>query len=401
MQPAPLTGHDSASGALNAPTLRLSNLLKLVAALRRQPFVTRAEMSQEIGLSIQAVHRLVDELVTVGLAEASPQEAGGRGRGRGRPTVPFRFRSERACIAGIDVGSTMTRVAVADLSGQVRHSRHFPTVDLRPDLTGGLRASLQEIRATGGTEIPLIGIGVGVPSVVDENGTLLLPWNIEEWRGTPLQHELATAFDCSTIVAQDNHLAALAETDALSPVAPSELVLVLELGGGIGVGGTLGGRMLRGRGGRFGRLMAWSHSAPEGLGLAGSSLGALLTEAGLMAQYGARGGSADIRTGVELLNAAENEDAAALATVTWAATALADVIEKIRLLADPSLLVVGGGLGRALFTSELTRDLFGTESDQVRASSLGQEAVTLGGLLVAQSNVTPWILSCIESDLNG
>jgi glucokinase len=175
---------------------------------------------------------------------------------------------------------------------------------------------------------------------------------------------------------------------------------VLELGGGIGVGATLGGRMLRGRGGRFGRLMAWNYPAPKGLDLAGSSLGALLTEAGLIAQYGARRGGSSIRTGIELLDAAGNEDAAALATVTWAAIALSDVIDKIRLLADPSLLVIGGGLGRALFTSELTRDLFGAESDQVRASSLGQDAVALGGLLVAQSNVTPWILSCIESGLH-
>ena len=391
-----LTLSNGATGVLNASSLRLSNLLKLVDSLRRAPSVTRADMSREIGLSIQAVHRLVDDLVDIGLAEALPQ--GAIGQGRGRPTIPFRFRSERACLAGIDVGSTMTRVSVADLSGQVRHSRHFPTSELRPDLGGGLRTCLQEITATGGTRFPLIGIGVGVPSVVDESGTLVEPWNVAEWRGMPLQQDLALAFNCAITVAQDNHLSALAETEALPSRAPAELVIVLELGGGIGAGATLGGLMLRGREGRFGRLMRWSYPAPDALSLEGNSLGELLTHTGLISQYTARGGTSEISTGVQLLSAAET-DGAARETVTWAAIALADVIEKIRLFADPSVLVIGGGLGRALFTSHLTAEIFDTGSDQVRASALGEEAVALGGLLVAQSSVTPWILSCIESPL--
>ena len=263
MSPSTRPFSDVTSGALNASSLRISNLLKLVEAVRAAPFVTRAELAEHIGLSIQAVHRLVDELVAVGLVETLPHGAGGRGRGR--PTIPFRFRSERACIAGIDVGSTMTRVSVADLSGQIRHSRHFPTAELRRDLAGGLRACLREITATGGADFPLIGIGVGVPSVVDESGTLVAPWNVEEWRGLRLQHELTVAFECPVTVAQDNHLSALAETDALASLAPAELVVVLELGGGIGAGATLGGHMLRGREGRFGRLMRWSYPPAEGL----------------------------------------------------------------------------------------------------------------------------------------
>lgn len=197
-------------GDRSVPALRRSNMLELLRVLRGDGILARAQLAADTGLSVQTVHRLVDDLQRLGLV--LPAAVGEPGRPmRGRPTVRFRFAAESAYVAGVDVGGTTTRLALAHLDGQIRHFARVPTQEFGGDLTDGLFGALKELRAVGDS-IPLVGMGIGVPSVVDAEGRLVKPWRMHQWSGERLGEALTERVGCPVVVRQDNHLAARAET---------------------------------------------------------------------------------------------------------------------------------------------------------------------------------------------
>lgn len=95
--------------------------------------------------------------------------------------------------------------------------------------------------------LPLLGIGVGSPGVVDLAGTVLsapnLGWPSGASTGEPLQATLAAATGLPVIVANDANAAALAEHSFGS--ALSDMMLV-KVGHGVGAGLIIGGTALFG-----------------------------------------------------------------------------------------------------------------------------------------------------------
>lgn len=380
-------------GDRSVPALRRSNMFVLLRALRGERTVTRAGLAKATGLSVQTVHRLVDDLHRLGLVLPAVVEESGRPL-RGRPTVHFRFAAESAYIAGIDVGGSTTRLALAHLDGQIRHFARVPTQEFGGDLTDGLFAALNELRALG-DPIPLVGLGIGVPSVVDARGRLVKPWRVHQWAGQPLGEELTERVGCHVVVSQDNHLAARAETSRGGTAEGCRTAVVIELGSGIGAGAMVEGVMQIGSSGGFGRLMSWPCEVPAGLERVGSTLGDCLTDQGLLKQIRARTPSMRVDDTSALFAAAEAGDEGAAATVDWAARTFNRVLRQIVLLLDPEVVVVGGGVGRALEASRRDAVTDGIAAS-VRASVLGDEAVVAGGLLAAQEAIDAWLSGCIS-----
>lgn len=121
------------------------------------------------------------------------------------------------------------------------------------------------------------------------------------------------------------------------------------------------------------------------------TLGECLVTSGLVDQYHQRGGPGDIRDGAALAAAARRGDERALAVFDWAATQIADVINRLQQLADPQAVVIGGGLARAydLLEPRMTPQLM--SGAKVARSVLGEQAVVVGAVLVAGSFVDSWL----------
>ena len=381
-------------GDRSVPALRRSNLFELLRVLRGERTIARAELASATGMSVQTVHRLVDDLQRLGLVLPAAVDEPGKPL-RGRPTMHFRFAAESAFIAGIDVGGTTTRLALAHLDGQIRHFARVPTQEFGGSLTDGLFSALNELRARG-DPIPLVGLGVGVPSVVDADGRLVKPWRMVEWAGEPLGESLTERVGCRVVVRQDNHLAAQAETSGGGTADGCRSAVVIELGSGIGAGAMVDGTMQIGSHGRFGRLMSWPCDMPAGLEQVGSTLGDCLTDRGLLEQVRRRPSARQFDDTSALFAAAAAGEADATATVDWAARTFNRVLLQIVLLLDPEVVVVGGGVGRALEASRHGAVSEGIAAP-VRASVLGDEAVVDGGLLAAQEAVDGWLNGCIST----
>lgn len=370
----------------------MANLARVMQELRAERTLSRADLARRTGLAVPTIHRLVSDLAATGLVDeqALPDDDGRLGR----PPTGYRFRSESGVVAGVDIGNETTRIALADLGGDIIASRFMPTDPSRDGpvrtLAAGIRQLLRQVDA------PLVGLGVGIASVVDpDTGLLRNPPQHRAWADLPLGDELARQLNCGVDVEQDDHLAALAECSNAGTAPGAASVLVLQIGRGIGVGYALQGRAVSGALGRFGRIARWPVSA-AGRHLPGRTLDKTLPTGGLVAQYHNRGGSPAIDDGSTLAQAARDGDRHAIAVLRWAGNEVASILDRLDALLAPDVMVFGGGLSGSFDVLEphIRRGLPSTA--ELRLSVLGDLAVVAGGVLTGSQFVTSWLMRQLE-----
>src|SRR5262245_2358307 len=121
----------------HAAHLRGLNLDRVLAvAIDRTDTFTRAEISVATGLSAPTVGSLSSELIESGVLT---DLGTGPSRGGRRPSF-MEFNARYGFVAGIDLGPTHTRLAVADLRGEVVAHQV-----LRTPRTRGPKAILQKL----------------------------------------------------------------------------------------------------------------------------------------------------------------------------------------------------------------------------------------------------------------
>src|SRR5438552_4135019 len=102
-------------GARHAAHLRALNLDRVLAfAIDREAPFTRAEVIKATGLSAPTVGTLCSQLIRSGVAT---DLGTGPSRGGRRPAF-MEFNARHGFVAGIDIGPTRTRLAIADLRGE-------------------------------------------------------------------------------------------------------------------------------------------------------------------------------------------------------------------------------------------------------------------------------------------
>lgn len=144
------------------------------AVLQRLYFggpMSRQELGPATGLSSGSVSNVVGELVVDGLLE----EAGIVDSDGGRPRTLLRVTPGSAHMIGVDVGETRVRVELFDLSLTELARTEMPLLprgcyDVGP-IVDHIRTGIATVldRAGVGTD-RLLGVGVGVPGIVDRTG---------------------------------------------------------------------------------------------------------------------------------------------------------------------------------------------------------------------------------------
>jgi predicted NBD/HSP70 family sugar kinase len=197
---------------------------------------SRADIARATGLTRATVSELVAHLVNAGLVkEVGPGTSSG-----GKPPTLIRLNVRGRDLVALDLSRRPFRGALVDLGGSIHHREAASTGEVRG--AGGVRAVydlVASILEKGSA--PILGIGVGTPGIVDHQGAVVEAANLQ-WHGVPLQQELAARFDTSVRVANDAHVAALAEFGA----HPGPNLVVVKIGVGIGAGIIVDGRLYRG-----------------------------------------------------------------------------------------------------------------------------------------------------------
>jgi predicted NBD/HSP70 family sugar kinase len=227
----------------------------LLNTIREKGPLSRVALSRECSLSIATTKRLVDELISQGMAEEG--DAVGERKGRGRKPSILRLGSSFGYAVGVEVEPDAVSVSGLSFSGEVIYSREtYPPTGDRNQIEGLL---LEEIRAAIGDcsaadRGPLLGVGVGIAGLVNaREGLVLYSPGLPGWENVPLAASLRGHLATEVIVDDGVRCMALAEKRHGS-ARDLDTFLFIYLGLGVGSGIILDNRIYRGKNGVAGEF---------------------------------------------------------------------------------------------------------------------------------------------------
>jgi predicted NBD/HSP70 family sugar kinase len=377
----------AAVGARHAAHLRGLNLERVLAiAMDRHGPFTRAELIEATGLSAPTVGSLVTHLIGGGLV----RDLGtGPSRGGRRPSF-MEFNDRYGFVAGIDLGPSQTRLAIADLHGVtlahgvVGTPRGVGPAPLLSRIAASVRKLLREAHVPPGR---LLAVAAGAPGAVDRaRGVVVaLAPNLKGWSQVPMASLLKRALGAPVIVENDMNLAVLGERWR-GAAQGHDTCAYVTVGTGIGAGIMVDGHLHRGHHSLAGEI-ALMCMGPQHVGVDFGSHGCLETLASLEA-VAARWTPKRTNGWLgDLVQAARAGDRKARTILDETATLLGIAVANLCLVLDPSLVVLGGALianGGPLLDEvrRIVARIIPTPS-QIVPSALGEEAPLWGSLLVA------------------
>lgn len=337
-------------------TVRRSNLSAIVRAVHLGGQLSRSELVAHTGLTRSAIRGLIGELVGGGLLAETRSAPDGA---PGRPSPLVHPVPEGASVVALEINVDSLAAARVGLGGSIvelvrvdRPRAHVTVDEIVTDLV-----ELAEPMLAAVPDNWLAGVGVAVAGVVRRrDGLVRLAPNLG-WTDEPLGERLAAAIrtDAPIAIANEADLGGLAEHRRGAAIGEANVVYVA---GEVGVGGhvTVGGQPLEGAAGYAGEV---GHMVvnPRGSACACGSFGCWETEIGERAML-VRAGRSPLGGAVavdELIDAAASGERAARASVAHVGTWLGVGIASLVNIFDPTLVVLGGVLGRLhpLVVSEL------------------------------------------------
>lgn len=228
---------------------RLNTAIVLEAILRDAP-LSRARISETTGLNKATVSSLVQDLIDSKLVV----ETGTGASSGGRKPVMLEFVATAGYAIGIDLGVDDVRGVLTDLRGNVVLERRAPLPSFDPDrVFGELRPFIQQLMDEApASPFGIVGIGVGVPGLVDRQGSVLFAPNMD-WRDVPLREALSRTFNLPVMIDNEANAGALGEQKFGSGRGVSNIVYI-SVGIGIGTGLILRRSLYKGASGFSGEL---------------------------------------------------------------------------------------------------------------------------------------------------
>ncbi len=219
---------------------------------------SRADVSRGTGLTRVTVSDLVADLIAEGLVVELGQREDAR---PGKPATLIDVDRGAFRIIGIDLSEHQRFLgAVVDLDGGIVSRAEVACAGASGENAVALVVELvRSLLAS--TTIPVLGIGVGSPGVVDTLGVVRSAPNLG-WRDIELQSRLQAEFALPVHVANDANVAVLAEHGA----SLQDDLLLVKVGHGVGAGLIIGGRPVIGGGfaaGEIGHVVVGTDGGPR------------------------------------------------------------------------------------------------------------------------------------------
>lgn len=242
-----------------APTrpdaIRRHNLAVMLAHLHRDGAMTRAQLTQRLGVSRSTVGALVADLTSLGLVQ---EDVPSGGAGVGRPSHVVALRPDGPFVVAVDVDVQHVTIAAVGLGGHVLMREVIPTGSTSgtPRIVARLTVdAVERLRESGCTGSVLAGVGVSIPGTVDHRTGRVgvapnLGWHDEAF-GSLLAEMVPAGLPVA--VGNDADLAVLAEHRRGSARDCEDVVFLMGRVG-VGAGIIVGGEPLRGHDGHAGEI---------------------------------------------------------------------------------------------------------------------------------------------------
>ena len=375
---------------ISASEMREINRSSILEMIRSRGPISRTQIAEDLQVSLPTVMRIVDELLLDELVieDGEKEWSGGRKRKR------LIFNGSQHLVLGVDLGGTKIYGAVADFDGnllhEIRQDHHETKAEDSLELLCGIIDQLTEFAVE--TGLPLRGLGVGVPGVVEPGSGVVRIAPALDWVDFPLKTRLMERYSCPITIENDVNLAALGEMWFGTAEDENNLVL-LTIGTGIGAGIIINGAVYNGAhymAGEVGYFLPdRSHldrkfpgfgaleTLASGTGIAGRARQALQgkrTQAEL-----------DALTAYDVFDAVRHREVWAVKVLEDTVDYLAQLVAAIAAIFDPDVILLGGGVSKSadLLIDPICRRLEGSLLlvPNLRASKLGYRAAVMGAIM--------------------
>jgi glucokinase-like ROK family protein len=385
--------------------IRKLNTAVVLDTLRRFAPLSRAELAGHTGLNRSTVSSIVNSLIEEGFV----QETDLQSARIGRPGMQLMINPKGGFAVGIEIGVDFISVIATDFTAQVIHRERMGACPDQTVIAGGDQITIlgcaagmaqKAIELGQAQGLRPLGIGIGVPGLVDlHQGKLVFAPNLQ-WHNVPLRLILSQQFNLPVFVENEANAAALGEY-YFGAARGSNNFIYLSAGIGLGGGIMIDGKLFRGATGyasEIGHMTIDSNDEMCGCG----KRGCLETHVGSRAVlqrvrrtlasgvpsmlYELAEGDPSALTFENIVQAADREDAVALAALQVVGEQLGVGVSNLVNIFNPDMIVLGGILNLAsryllpIVSKSLMQNALQPASEIVRVlpSAHGQDACVMG-----------------------
>ncbi|MDQ1715812.1 MAG: hypothetical protein QOC60_1757 [Frankiaceae bacterium] len=385
----------------NPRDLRKSNRATALTAVYFDGPMSRQGIADAAGVSPATVSNLVTELLEQGaIVESGAQESAG-----GRPRALLRMNPDYGFVVGVDVGETAVLVEIFDLEMKVRASHsatpESPGLDAAETVEQILDGLDRVIAESGVDPARILGVGVGVPGLVEHGSDAAVYAQTLGWDGVPIGALLRKGTDLPLVI--DNGATAFGQAEKwFGAGRGAEDAVIVLLGTGTGVSIFTDGEPYRGASSSAGE---WGHTTVVVDGRlcrcgASGCLEAYVGGRAIVDRYDQLRRRPPASTGGDLVDRmsaiahAGPADRSAAKVMSETATYLGAGIADLINLFNPERIVVGGWVAQLLGAELLAaaRDVASRHALRmpfrdvaIVAAELGRDAVALGAATLPMS----------------
>ena len=224
--------------------VRKMNRSIILAVFRTQKTLSRAQLAAQTGLNPSTVSKIIHELIQENLIHETVLSQSGTGR----PGLMLELNPKGGCALGIEINVDYIELLITDFSANSLWRKNQAT---KPEAAqDGIMKQVIKLVKEASKFIQthnchLLGVGVGVPGLVDvDSGVLRVAPNLN-WVNIPVRDILANYLDCPIYVENEANAAALGEY-YFGAVRNVKDFIYLSAGIGLGSGIVIGGQLFRG-----------------------------------------------------------------------------------------------------------------------------------------------------------
>jgi predicted NBD/HSP70 family sugar kinase len=342
--------------ASRRPTIRdvsRANRSQVLRELYFRGSSSRPRLSRSTGLSPATVGNIVSDLVGEGIVV----EAGLDEPEVGRPSAILKVNPGYGSFVGVDLGETQVRVELFDLTLEKSAAAVFPLLPEQNEPSMIVELVVRGVRqvqdAAGVADEEVLGIGVGVPGIVERAADEAVQVPSWGWQDAPLMAMLAEQLTIPIFI--DNGAKAMAQAEMWFGAGRGcHHLAVLLIGTGVGAGIFADGSPYRGATNSAGE---WGHTTIERSGRPcrcgrDGCLEAYVGAPAIIRRFREVEPDSrlidaddDMQTIAALLEAAMEGHAAAEAVITETGVLLGEGIANLVNLFNPERVVLGGWVG--------------------------------------------------------
>lgn len=241
---------------MSAGLMNKINKRQVLAVIREEDEISRAEIVKRLGLTPPTVNRILTQLISDGFVDYV-----GHGKsGGGRPPMIVKFNGKDNYVIGIDIGATTIRGVLSNLDAEF-----IMEIQDSTKLKGGEDAVLEQIfsiveRLQSRKNLDkskVLGIGIGVPGLIDRKNGMVDFSPDFGWKNFEFERRLKERISLPILFDNSTRLMAVGEKKYGKGIMLKDYI-VINVGYGIAAGIVVNGKVVsgsRGYAGEFGHIV--------------------------------------------------------------------------------------------------------------------------------------------------